>query len=113
MIKKKSILFSIFKKRKNIKNKEKYGFTLIELLVVVAIIGALSTMLFIKIDFFGISEDANVAKTVHRLESIKSTVAMYVIDTGYLPPTCRINSDPVKCCNADNDPFLNALGRSG
>ncbi len=92
--------------KNNIDDKQD-GFTVLELLIVVAIIGLLSGILFASINPKEQSEKAKVAKTVQELKSIKDAVVFYVLDTGQLPPNCRLD------CDSSSDPMINSLNIAG
>ena len=80
------------------------GFTILELLITIAIIGILTSILFVAINPSAQTQKAKVAKTVSEMKAVKHAVSMYVLDTLKFPPDCRLN------CTAATDPFLTNVG---
>lgn len=81
------------------------GFTLIELLVVISIIGLLSTVVFTSVN--SARDTARVSHSAAQVREVLKAIALYIDDTGRLPPNCRID------CTQTADPFLNSLGIAG
>lgn len=78
--------------------KRERGFTVLELLVVIAIIGILAVV--VSIGIADAREKAKVANAVSQIRSMHNATALYLADTGVLPPNCSLN------CTASTDPYI-------
>lgn len=87
--------------------KENKAFTLIEMLIVVAIIGILSTVIFISATTG--KNRSRVAKAVSDIDVVKKAVGLYKINTGFWP--ISFDSNTTKA----NNPLMTqpATGASG
>lgn len=77
----KDILFTYNAYVKNMKKKK--GFTLIEILVVISIIGLLSTLAMVSLNFA--RDRAKETKALHDIDSLKTAIKLLENDTGEWP----------------------------